>query len=124
MTKPSAVGAVQDLEVPTEITFKMASPLASKLTHPAQTTSEVKVARVFPDKVVKRKPYKPQKASQPARLLIKFRKPSFPSGKSKSDDECHHSDSLFSDDESDSPPSESCQRAQKKLSLSLSDLTV
>ena len=122
MTKPSAVDAVQDIEVPTEITFKMASSPVSKLPRSAQT--EVKVARVIPSKVVKRKPYKPRKTSQPAKLLMKFRKPSFPSGKSKSDDECRHSDSLFSDDESDSSLSESGQKAPKVLSLSLSNLTV
>ena len=117
---------LQHVEVPTEITFKMVAPRPST---PIQTLATefsnvaVKVPRVASGQISKR--YKPQKSSQPKRLLLKSRKPQPSFQVSKSDDECRHSDSLFSDLEDDESSSSGRRhKAPKALSLSLSDLTV
>ena len=122
------MNAVQNIEVPTEITFKMVAPQASTTVKTITTgfsDTVTKVPRVASGQISKRsKPYKPKRSSQPPQLLSQFRKPQFPTRLSKSDDECRHSDSLFSDEEDGESPSSPCQKAPKALSLSLSDLTV
>ena len=127
MTKSSALDAVQNLEVPTEVTFKLASPRVTSSADTKCTGDANKIPRVGGGgHVFKRtKPYKPHKSSQPQRLLLKFRKPQIPSRLSKSDDECRHSDSLFSEEEDDESSSFGQRlKAPKALSLSLSDLSV
>ena len=119
----SAVDAIQNIEVPTEITFKMIAPQPSQSHQPVPTDTEslnqvataVLIPRVTSGRVFKR--VKPKKVGQPKGLLMKFRR-------TKSADECQHSDQVSSgDDESSSFPGQHF-RAPKGLSLSLSALAM
>ena len=102
----------------------MISPQPSQSHQPVPTDAESvnqvasveQIPRVTSGRVFKR--VKPKKISQPKRLLMKFRR-------TKSADDCHHSDQIFSDgdNESSSFP-EHHSRAPKALSLSLSALAM
>ena len=104
MNKSSAVDSIQNIECPTEITFKLVAPQPSQSHQTAstaaestiQTDSNEKIPRGNSGRVFKR--VKPKKSSQPKRLLLGFRQSKAQSlRRTKSDDDCRHSDSLFSD---------------------------
>ena len=133
MNKSSAVDSIQNIECPTEITFKLVAPQPSQSHQTAstaaaestiQTDSNEKIPRANSGRVFKR--VKPKKSSQPKRLLLGFRQSKAQSlRRTKSDDDCRHSDSLFSDFDDEvlfSP--DPCVRAPKGLSLSLSNLNM
>ena len=133
MNKSSAVDSIQNIECPTEITFKLVAPQPSQSHQTAstaaaesttQTDSNEQIPRGNSGRVFKR--VKPKKSSQPKRLLLGFRQSKSQSlRRTKSDDDCRHSDSLFSDfdDEVLFSPGP-CVRAPKGLSLSLSNLNM
>ena len=131
---------MQGIEVPTEITFHVTMPqpsldISGVIDVPANdippddvpandNPCADKVERIRTGRIQKRqRRYKPLKSSQPTRLLKQSRLPlpTFP--KAVSADEAH-SDSLFSDVDSDNDSPMSPIQARKALTLSFSALNV